>query len=130
MAPTGPRLWRQAKPGLPELRRVRQSGEGMDVVKKIQSAPAEGQSLKPPEKILKVIRYVISLASASVTTSAGSPARDSFPAGHDGVLRHAGDPAFAHHEPPGSVLLRIDPDPGTGQDPHAFIQDRPPHLRP
>ncbi len=30
--------------------------KGMDVVKKIQAAPAEGQSLKPPVKIIKVTR--------------------------------------------------------------------------
>ena len=30
--------------------------KGMDVVKKIQAAPAEGQTLKPPVKIVKVIR--------------------------------------------------------------------------
>lgn len=30
--------------------------KGMDVVKKIQAAPAEGQSLRPPIKILKIIR--------------------------------------------------------------------------
>lgn len=30
--------------------------KGMDIVKKIQAAPAEGQSLRPPIKILKVIR--------------------------------------------------------------------------
>lgn len=30
--------------------------KGMDVVKKIQAAPAEGQTLKPPVKILKVVR--------------------------------------------------------------------------
>ena len=30
--------------------------KGMDVVKKIQSGPAEGQTLKPPVKILKVMR--------------------------------------------------------------------------
>jgi peptidyl-prolyl cis-trans isomerase A (cyclophilin A) len=29
---------------------------GMDVVKKIQAAPAEGQALKPPVKILKIAR--------------------------------------------------------------------------
>jgi len=30
--------------------------KGMDIVKKIQAAPAEGQSLRPPIKILKVTR--------------------------------------------------------------------------
>src|SRR3989440_8804620 len=30
--------------------------KGMDVVKEIQAAPAEGQTLKPPVKILKVTR--------------------------------------------------------------------------
>ena len=30
--------------------------KGMDVVKKIQQAPAEGQTLKPPVKIVKIAR--------------------------------------------------------------------------
>ena len=30
--------------------------KGMDVVRKIQAAPADGQTLKPPVKILKVVR--------------------------------------------------------------------------
>jgi len=30
--------------------------KGMDVVKKFQAAPAEGQTLAPPVKIIKVVR--------------------------------------------------------------------------
>src|SRR5205807_9659234 len=32
--------------------------KGMDVVKKIQAAPAEGQTLMPPAKILKITRIL------------------------------------------------------------------------
>src|SRR5262245_66575981 len=54
----------------------------------------------------------------------------STPSLHDGVCRHTGDVALAHHQPPPPVLLRVEADPRPRPNLNPIVQDRPPDLRP